>query len=176
MTPRLGAYRPQSQEACGEITPIPAAGPAVLNRSVDRMESATTTTESIEDFFARYAGYLTAGDIEGLAAVYNYPSLAVTAMGCLAITDPQQSRDFFTQGQDFYRSRGIQGVRARDIVTDIEVPGIWVGRLVLENLDGSGAPADLERNAYQLITAADGTRRIAVSTPLDAYNTPKSGD
>ena len=99
------------------------------------MESVTTATESIEDFFARYTGYLTAGDIEGLAAVYNYPSLAVTAMGCLAITDPQQSRDFFTQGQDFYRSRGIQGVRARDIVTDIEVPGIWVGRLVLENLD-----------------------------------------
>ena len=60
-------------------------------------------------------------------------------MGCLAITEPQQSRDFFGQGQDFYRSRGIQGVRATDIVTDIEVPGIWVGRLVLENLDGNGA-------------------------------------
>jgi len=120
----------------------------VLRRTVNRMESVTTATESIEDFFARYTGYLTAGDIEGLAAVYNYPSLAVTAMGCLAITDPQQSRDFFTQGQDFYRGRGIQGVRAREIVTDIEVPGIWVGRLVLENLDGSGAPVDLERNAY----------------------------
>jgi hypothetical protein len=108
--------------------------------------------------------------------VYNYPSLAVTAMGCLAITDPQQSRDFFTQGQDFYRSRGIQGVRAREIVTDVEVPGIWVGRLELENLDGSGAPVDLERNAYQLITAADGKRRIAVSTPLDAYSSRESGD
>jgi hypothetical protein len=33
------------------------------------MESVTTATESIEDFFARYTGYLTAGDIEGLAAV-----------------------------------------------------------------------------------------------------------
>jgi hypothetical protein len=113
------------------------------------MESVTTATESIEDFFARYTGYLTAGDIEG---------------------------DFFTQGQDFYRSRGIQGVRAREIVTDVEVPGIWVGRLELENLDGSGAPVDLERNAYQLITAADGKRRIAVSTPLDAYTPRESGD
>jgi hypothetical protein len=27
----------------------------------------------------------------------------------------------------------------------------------------------LERNAYQVVTAEDGTRRIAVSTPLDAY-------
>jgi hypothetical protein len=103
------------------------------------MQPVNTPSESIEEFFARYTGYLTAGDIEELAAIYNYPSLAVTAMGCLAITDPQQSRDFFTQGQHYYRSRGIQGVRARDIVTDVEVPGIWVGRLVLENLDDSGA-------------------------------------
>jgi hypothetical protein len=148
----------------------------VLNRNVDRMEPVAIATESIEDFFARYTGYLNTGHIDGLAAIYNYPSLAVTAMGCLAITELQQSRDFFTQGQHFYRSRGIQGVRARDIVTDVQVPGIWVGRLVLENLDGNGAPAGLEHNAYQLISAADGTRRIAVSTPLDAYNSNESGD
>lgn len=176
MIRQLDVRRPQCLGPYGEVTPIPAAGAAALDRSVDDMEPMPTATETIEDFFARYTGYLTAGDIEGLAAVYNYPSLAVTAMGCLAITDPQQSRDFFTQGQDFYRSRGIQGVRARDIVTDIEVPGIWVGRLVLENLDGNGAPVDLERNAYQLITAADGNRRIAVSTPLDAYKPRESGD
>jgi hypothetical protein len=133
------------------------------------MQPVNTPSESIEEFFARYTRYLTAGDIEGLAAIYNYPSLAVTAMGCLAITDPQQSRDFFSQGQRYYRNRGIQGVRARDIVTDIEVPGIWVGRLILENLDDSGEAAGVEHNAYQVVTAADGTHRIAVSTPLDAY-------
>src|SRR3990170_8383880 len=120
--------------------------------------------ESIEEFFARYTGYLTAGDIEGLVSIYNYPALAVTAMGCLAITEPQQTRDFFSQGQEAYRSRDIHGVRARDIETDVEVPGIWVGRLVLENLDPSGSAVGLERNAYQVVTAPDGTRRIAVST------------
>ena len=134
------------------------------------MDHVATAKESIEDFFARYTGYLTDGDIEGLADIYNYPAMAVTAVGCLAITEPQQSRDFFGQGQDFYRSRGVQGVRARDIVTDVEVPGIWVGRLVLENLDESGLPLNREHNAYQVVTAPDGTRRIAVSTPLDAYD------
>jgi hypothetical protein len=64
----------------------------VLNRSVDHVQTVITATESIEDFFARYTGYLTGGDIDGLAATHNYPSLAVTAMGCLAITEPQQSR------------------------------------------------------------------------------------
>lgn len=133
------------------------------------MDHVAPATESIEDFFARYTGYLTDGDIEGLVNIYNYPALAVTSEGCLAISQPQQSRDFFTQGQDYYRSRGVQGVRARDIVTDVEVPGIWIGRLVLENLDEAGAPVGQERNAYQVVTAPDGTRRIAVSTPLDAY-------
>jgi len=123
-------------------------------------------TESIEDFFTRYTRYLTEGNIEGLADMYNYPALAVTAMGCLAITEPQQSRDFFSKGQEFYRSRHIHGVRAHNIVTDIEVPGIWVGHLVLENLDKSGSPVGQERNAYQVVTLPDGTRRIAVSTPL----------
>ena len=136
---------------------------------MDRYGHHASAREPIEAFFARYTGYLTAGDLEALVASYHYPALAVTARGCLAITEPQQSRDFFTQGQAFYRSRQIQGVRARDIVTDVEVPGIWVGRLVLENLDGAGAPVGRERNAYQVVTAPDGTRRIAVSTPLDAY-------
>lgn len=134
------------------------------------MKHITDAIESIEDFFARYTRYLTEGDIEGLANIYNYPALAVTASGCLSITEPQQSRDFFSQGQKFYRSRGIHGVRARDIVTCIEVPSIWVGHLILENLDKSGSPVGEERNAYQVVTLPDGTRLIAVSTPLDTYN------
>jgi hypothetical protein len=138
------------------------------------MEPIAKATESIEDFFARYTRYLTEGNIEGLADIYNYPALAVTAQGCLAITEPQQSRDFFKQGRNLYRSREIHGVRAREIVTDVEVPGIWVGHLVLENLNQSGSPVGQERNAYQVVTLPDGTRRIAVSTPLDAYNPDQS--
>jgi hypothetical protein len=127
-------------------------------------------TETIADFFSRYTRYLTEGNIDGLANMYNYPALAVTAAGCLAINDPQQSRDFFSQGQEYYRSRQIQGVRAENIITCVEVPGIWIGRLTLVNLDRSGSPVGEEHNAYQVVTLSDGTRRIAVSTPLDASN------
>lgn len=134
------------------------------------MEQVAEAIESIEQFFARYTRYLTEGDIEGLVNIYNYPSLAVTARGCLAITEPQQTRDFFNQGQIYYRSRQIHGVRAQDIITCVEVPGIWIGRLTLVNLDKSGSPAGEEYNAYQVVTLPDGTRRIAVSTPLDNIN------
>lgn len=134
------------------------------------MGHIANATESIEEFFARYTKYLTEGDFDGLANIYNYPALAVTAMGCQAITEPQQTRDFFKQGRQFYLSHTISGVRARDIVTEVEVPGIWVGHLLLENLDTSGSPVGQEHNAYQVVTLPDGTRRIAVTTPLDAYN------
>lgn len=141
--------------------------------TVGHMNTIPTATESIEAFFARYTGYLTAGDLDGLADIYHYPALAVTAMGCQAINDPQQTRDFFAQGQQRYRSRNIQGVTATHIQTDAEVPGVWVGRLILQNLDDSGAPVGQERNAYQVVTDSDGRRRIAVSTPLDAFTSPE---
>jgi hypothetical protein len=134
------------------------------------MERIAESVETIEKFFSRYTKYLTEGNVERLADIYNYPALAVTAKGCLAITEPQQTRDFFKQGRDYYHRLGIHGVRARHIVTELEVPGIWIGHLVLENLDSSGSIVGQERNAYQVVTLADGSRRIAVSTPLDAYS------
>jgi hypothetical protein len=136
----------------------------------------TQATESIEDFFTRYTKYLTEGDFDGLANIYNYPALAVTAMGCQAITEPQQTRDFFKQGREFYLSRNIYGVRASDIKTEIEVTGVWVGHLKLVNLGKDGSVVGEERNAYQVVTLPDGTRRIAVSTPLDAYEPDQKSD
>ena len=141
---------------------------AGLLPNVNGMETTTQPPESIEDFFARYTGYLTDGDLDGLAGIYHYPSLAVSPRGIMAITDPQQTRDFFAQGREFYHGRQIMGVRADDIVTDIEVGTIWVGHLVLQNLDVEGHLVDQERNAYQVVTVPDGSRRIAVTTPLDA--------
>lgn len=133
------------------------------------MATTSEPIESIADFFARYTGYLTAGDLDGLADIYHYPALAVSPAGILAITDPDQTRGFFAQGREFYHARQIMAVRARDIVTDVEVPGLWIGRLVLENRDGDDQPVGQERNAYQVVTVADGSRRIAVTTPLDAF-------
>lgn len=55
------------------------------------MQPVPEAYESIDDFFARYTRYLSEGDFEGLANIYNYPALAVTALGCQAITEPQQT-------------------------------------------------------------------------------------
>jgi hypothetical protein len=54
------------------------------------MNRSAETAESIDEFLARYTRCLTEGDFDGLADIYNYPALAVTA-----ITEPPQPRDFF---------------------------------------------------------------------------------
>ena len=167
VVPRVGG--PPHRSRWFHLAEITATGAAGLVPSVDAMTTTHETTESIADFFARYTGYLTAGDLDGLADIYHYPALAVSPAGVLSITDPAQTRAFFAQGREFYHTRQIMAVHARDIVTDAEVPNLWVGRLVLENLDGEGRPVGQERNAYQVVTVADGTRRIAVTTPIDAF-------
>jgi hypothetical protein len=86
---------------------------------MDRLWSA----EPIERYFARFTGYLTAGEIYALADCYNYPALAVTARRCLAITEPQQSRDFFDHGQVFYRSREPRRGRRRGSPGTQRLPG-----------------------------------------------------
>ena len=48
------------------------------------MDPATSTAardlEPVEDFFARYTGYLSSGDIEGLASIYNAVTPLATAL------------------------------------------------------------------------------------------------
>ena len=119
VVPRVGgpAYRRRWFHSA-EIT---ATGVAELISSVQDMTSTNHANETIEDFFARYTGYLTDGDLDGLADIYHYPALAVSPAGCLAITDPEQTRAFFAQGREFYHARQIMAVRAREIVTDVEV-------------------------------------------------------
>lgn len=71
-------------------------------------------TESITDFFTRYTSYLSSGEIDALANIYNYPALAVTALGCQVITDPPQTREFFKQRSGvlpFSWYRGRSGMR-----------------------------------------------------------------
>ena len=100
-----------------------------------------------------------------MAAARWIPRLGLLSLLTLAVVSPQPVSARLAP----FNGAGATFGHIHLFVTDIEVPGIWVGRLVLENLDGDGAPAGLEHNAYQLLTVADGTRRIAVSTPLDAY-------
>lgn len=124
--------------------------------------------EPVAAFFDRYATALSASDLDVLAECYHYPSLAVSRNGCLAITDPAQTRAFFAQNGAAYRARGIEAVRIVNPRASYDEDGLWVGLADLENLDAGGAHVSTEHNAYQLVQDGSGRWEIAVTTPLDA--------
>lgn len=126
--------------------------------------------ETIETFLKRYAKNLTDGNFDAIAKMYNYPALAITARGCQAIENEEQTRNFFKQGREFYFSRGITAIDITDVKEDASVPGIWVGRALLVNLNDKGERVGVEHNAYQIVALENGEWRIAVTTPMDAYN------
>ena len=121
----------------------------------------------LDDFFDRYGRALSTIDLDGLADCYHYPSLAVSRSGCLAVTDPQQTRQFFAANGARYHDRGIRAVRIGDLQPAYASEDLWVGLAVLHNLDADGQEVGVEHNAYQLVRTPAGWR-IAVTTPLDA--------
>jgi ketosteroid isomerase-like protein len=131
------------------------------------MSQTTRTTETVGAFLDRYARALSEIDLDALADCYHYPALAVTRLGCQAITDPAQTREFFAANGAAYKARGIESVRITRPRASYDEDGLWVGLADLENLDGEGRHVGTEHNAYQLLRGGDGRWRIAVTTPLD---------
>ena len=132
----------------------------------DMYENEGITHESVDEFFARYAGALSAVDLDELSRCYLYPSLAVSRSGTLAITDPGMTRTFFQQNAARYQDAGIDAVRIRNLRASYDEDGVWIGLADLENLDAHGDHVGSELNAYQLV-AGDGRWAIAVTSPLD---------
>jgi hypothetical protein len=140
---------------------------AVSAPTVNDMDDMDDRTSSVTTFFDRYARALSAIDLDRLADCYHYPSLAVSRLGCLAITDPEQTRQFFAANGPRYHQRGIRSVRIVPRPASYHKDGLWVGLADLENIDADGNLVDVEHNAYQLVRD-DTSWRIAVTTPLDA--------
>lgn len=121
----------------------------------------------IQTFFDTYARALSDIDLDTLAELYDYPSLAVTRQASLAIVDAGQTREFFAVNGRRYKDQGIEAVRIVDPQPSYHERGLWVGLAVLENLDASGTVVGVEHNAYVLVDRGPGWR-IAVTSPLDA--------
>lgn len=123
-------------------------------------------SDTVSSFFDRYATALMEVDLDTLAECYNYPSLAVSPMGCLAIPNAEMTREFFHGNAEQYRELGVMGVRIANLRPSHADDGVWIGLADLENLDADGNVVGVELNAYQLVHRGDAGWAIAVSTPL----------
>jgi hypothetical protein len=109
-------------------------------------------------FFDRYATALLAHDEAAIATLYAVPSLILFPGQSIAVSDPQQTAQFWAAAWEQYD--GVDAVE-KEITILAQGPGsIWAD-VRWSYGDNAG-----EHFCYQLIEGADGPQ-IAVLTPLD---------
>jgi hypothetical protein len=117
----------------------------------------TITRPEVEEFFGRYTDALLARDAAAVAALYAVPSLILFPGQSIAVTDAQQTEEFFASSWAQYE--GVDRVD-RSIAVMGEGPGaIWADVTWTYGSRGS------EHFCYQLIATPGGTQ-IAVLTLL----------
>ena len=117
----------------------------------------STTTDNANAFFDTYAAALLDRDEAAMADLYAIPSLIVFPGNLIAVTDKQQTEEFFASSWEQYE--GVDRVE-RDLKVMAETAGVvWVDITWYYG----GEPR--ERFCYQLVEVDD-THRVAVLTPF----------
>ncbi|MEU4539593.1 hypothetical protein AB0G15_32535 [Streptosporangium sp. NPDC023825] len=65
----------------------------------------------IKTFLFRYAGALTAGDLDGIAACYGYPSLILGDESAQAVAEASDVKNAFAGAAERYRAQGLTEIR-----------------------------------------------------------------
>ncbi len=110
-----------------------------------------------EAFFAQYATALLARDEQAIARMYAVPSLILFPGQALAVSDPQQTAEFFAANWEQYS--GVVEANPEITVMGTGPATIWAD--VTWSYGGSAQ----ERFCYQLVPAEHG-QQIAVLTLL----------
>ena len=74
----------------------------------------------IRAFLERYGHAMTSGDVQTLSEMWAYPSLVVGEQMSMAVTSPEQVRDFFGKAKEQYNRQGI--VHAHPVLEGLEWP------------------------------------------------------
>lgn len=128
---------------------------------------------TVEDFFATYADAFAAGDLDGVARCYGYPSIVLTNGTVLGVQDEADVRAAFSGVADLYRSRGVVQARPRferiawvtEQIADVDVQ--W------EYFDGAGAVRGGDRYRYTVRDTGSGPRiHLVVPRPAREPSRP----
>ncbi len=115
------------------------------------------TSDTVDQFFERYAAALLARDEKAIAGMYAVPSLSLFPGNAIPVTSAEQTEQFFSSSWSQYD--GVDEV-ATQIAIMGEAPGsVWA------DVTWSYGGRPRERFCYQLIQGPDGYQ-VAVLTPM----------
>lgn len=118
----------------------------------------TDTTARVRTFFDRYAEALLGRDEQAIAAMYAVPSLIVFPGQRIAVSDQQQTADFF--GASWAQYEGVTEASPTIAVLADSTASVWA------DVTWSFGGSTRERFCYQL-AFTDEQAQIVVLTPLD---------
>jgi len=117
----------------------------------------TITSAAINAFFDRYSAALLARDAPTIATLYAVPSLILFPGQSIAVSDPQQTEQFFASSWAQYE--GIDNIEKTMTVINQGPGTVWV------DITWTYPGRTPEHFCYQLIQSAEGLQ-IAVLTVL----------
>ncbi len=133
--------------------------------SEDRLDASEPDLDDAEvgEFLTRYGQALSAGDVQTIADLWNYPALVLSDEGLRAVSGREEVETFFEGSKADYAARGIESTRP-DIVR-LE----WVtDRIALVDvrwpcLDERGLERGEEWGTYTLRVDDDGHLKLCVA-------------
>ena len=104
-------------------------------------------------FLEAYGRALGAGDLERIAGCWGFPSLVVSDQGAIAVSTPEQVKEFFAQAVAWYHSQGWVETRPREWRTEKLSPQLFSVDVFWDTIDQSGRlfPSDHSRYILSLV-------------------------
>lgn len=102
--------------------------PHTLEAGILSSVTVMTNTKTVQDLLGTYADALSRVDLDAIAGCYHYPALAVTRLGCQAITDEEMTKEFFEKNSDQYKERGVDAMRFGNVRATYDEDGdrAWI--------------------------------------------------
>jgi hypothetical protein len=101
-------------------------------------------------FLEAYGSALGAGDLEGILSSWGIPSLVISDQGAIAVSSPEQVKEFFAHAVAWYHSQGWVETRPREWHTEKLSPVLFSVDVYWDAIDQSGQSFPSDHSRYIL--------------------------
>jgi hypothetical protein len=136
-----------------------------LVRSEDRLDASEPDLEDAEvgEFLIRYGRALSAGDVQVIADLWNYPALVLSDEGLRAVSGREEVETFFTAAKADYAARGVASTRPDIVRLEWVTDRIAVVDVRWPCLDERGLERGEEWGTYTLRVDDNGDLKLCVA-------------
>ena len=136
-----------------------------LVASIDRLDASEPDLDDAEvsEFLTRYGQALSAGDVGGIADLWNYPAFVLSDDGVRAVENREEVESFFRGAKADYAARGIESTRPDVVRLEWVTDRIAIVDVRWPCLDERGFERGEEWGTYTLRVDDNGDLKLCVA-------------